>query len=49
MSICKIVSQGSGKAATIGMSVVADIGTQWCIHTLHLGRCMLYFVVVFIC
>ena len=30
-----LVSQGSGKAATIAMSVVVDMDMQWCIHTLH--------------
>eukprot|EP00731_Ephydatia_muelleri_P023460 Em0015g1043a len=35
MSISKLVSQGSGKAATIAMSVVVDMDMQWCIHTLH--------------
>ena len=35
MSISRLVSQGSSKAATIGMSVVVDIDMQWCIHTLH--------------
>ena len=32
MSISKLVSQGSSKAATI---VVVDMDMQWCIHTLH--------------
>ena len=35
MSISKLVSQGSGKAATIAMSVVVDMDMQWYIHTLH--------------
>ena len=35
MSISKLVSQDSGKAATIAMSVVVDRDMQWCIHTLH--------------
>ena len=35
MSISKLVSQGSGKAATIAMSVVVDIDMQLCIHTLY--------------
>ena len=35
MSISKLVSQGSGKATTIALSVVVDMDMQWCIHTLH--------------
>ena len=35
MSISKLVSQGSGKAATIAMSVVIDMDMLWCIDTLH--------------
>ena len=35
ISISKLVSQGSGNAATIGMSVVVNIDMLWCIHTLQ--------------
>ena len=45
MSISKLVSQGSGKAATIVMSVVVDMAMQLCIHTLqrqmHVPMCSL--------
>ena len=42
MSISKLVSQGSGKAATIAMSVVVDMDMQWCIHRpLHVPMCSL--------
>ena len=35
VSISKLVSQGRGKEAIIGMSVVVDIDFKWCIHTLQ--------------